>query len=258
MGEQGITAEMYKAIIAVVDERVKEIKVTREDFDSLRSVVQQLAEAQRRTEQRVEELAQAQKRTEQRLEELAQAQKRTEERLTRLEMAVAELAEAQKRTEQRVEELAQAQKRTEQELASLAKTVKDLQKEVGGMSDTIGYTLENAAYKALPLLLREEYSIELENKPVRTYLKNSMGKEEEVNVYGLGKRGKEKVIVIGESKSRLSRNHVDKFLRKLNRLKPSIPEGEKFLVMITHQSKPDVVEYAKENGIRVYFSYDFD
>ena len=39
----------------------------------LPAVVQELAEAQRRTEQRVEELAEAQRRTEQRLEELAEA-----------------------------------------------------------------------------------------------------------------------------------------------------------------------------------------
>ncbi len=38
--------------------------------------------------------------------ELAEAQKRTEERLTRLETAVAELAEAQKRTEESVNILA--------------------------------------------------------------------------------------------------------------------------------------------------------
>ncbi|HRR59993.1 MAG TPA: hypothetical protein P5547_03545, partial [Spirochaetota bacterium] len=75
--------------------------VTKAEFQELRVVVGELAEAQKRTEERVEELAQAQKRTEERVEELAQAQKRTEER-------VEELAQAQKRTEERVEELAQA------------------------------------------------------------------------------------------------------------------------------------------------------
>ena len=34
---QGITAEVYKAIITIEDDRVKEIKVTREDFDVLKS-----------------------------------------------------------------------------------------------------------------------------------------------------------------------------------------------------------------------------
>lgn len=32
----GMTAELYKAVVAVVDERMQEIQVTREDFDALR------------------------------------------------------------------------------------------------------------------------------------------------------------------------------------------------------------------------------
>ncbi|HOR93568.1 MAG TPA: hypothetical protein PLZ38_06335, partial [Spirochaetota bacterium] len=47
--------------------------VTKAEFQELRVVVGELAEAQKRTEERVEELAQAQKRTEERVEELAQA-----------------------------------------------------------------------------------------------------------------------------------------------------------------------------------------
>ncbi|MCL0029960.1 hypothetical protein M1N19_03245, partial [Dehalococcoidia bacterium] len=36
---KGITAELYEAMIAVVDERVKEIRVTREDFSELKGIV---------------------------------------------------------------------------------------------------------------------------------------------------------------------------------------------------------------------------
>ena len=211
-----ITGEVYKTIVKIVDERMKGIRVTREDFNDLKAIVK----------------------------DLAKAQEKAEERLARLEDAVAELAEAQRRTEQ--------------ELMSLTKTVKNLQKEVGGISHTIGYTLENAAYKALPHLLKEEYNIELERKPVRQYLTNALGREEEVNIYGLARKGKEKVVVIGESKSHLSRRHVDAFLKKVKRLDPMFSKGKKFLLMITHQSKPKVLNYAKEKGIRVYFSYDFD
>ncbi len=53
----------------------------------------------------VRELAQAQKRTEQRVEELAQAQARTEQRLQDLQVTIRELAEAQKRTGLHLEEL---------------------------------------------------------------------------------------------------------------------------------------------------------
>ena len=111
--------------------------VTKAEFQELRVVVGELAEAQKRTEERVEELAQAQKRTEERVEELAQAQKRTEERVEELAQAqkrteerVEELAQAQKRTEERVEELAQAQKRTEERVEELAQAQKRTEERV--------------------------------------------------------------------------------------------------------------------------------
>ncbi len=128
---------LLELVEAVRKDLREELAVRRQDFDALRAVVQELAEAQKRTEQRVEELAEAQKRTEQRvsrlevaLAELAEAQKRTEQRVSRLEVALAELAEAQKRTEQRVEELAQAQKRTEQRVEELAQAQKRTEQRV--------------------------------------------------------------------------------------------------------------------------------
>ncbi|MHA1209521.1 MAG: hypothetical protein ACTSSA_15105, partial [Candidatus Freyarchaeota archaeon] len=86
-----MTPELYELIIKIVDERVREIRVTREDFDKLTATVNKLAEAQHRTEER--------------LEQLAEAQRRTEERLTRLESVVEQLAEAQRRTEERLTRL---------------------------------------------------------------------------------------------------------------------------------------------------------
>lgn len=59
--EAGVTAEVYKTIVTIVDERVKGIKVTREDFSALRDVVEELAQAQSRTEEAVERLVGAQR-----------------------------------------------------------------------------------------------------------------------------------------------------------------------------------------------------
>lgn len=69
-------------IARLVDALKEELEVRRTDFEELRGVVGDLAEAQKRTEIRMEELVQAQKRTEVRVEELVQAQKRTEDELT--------------------------------------------------------------------------------------------------------------------------------------------------------------------------------
>ncbi|MGQ9468056.1 MAG: hypothetical protein ACUVSH_10910, partial [Anaerolineae bacterium] len=61
--DQGLTAEMYRAVVAIVDDRMKEIRTTRQDFD-------RLVEAQARTEAVLNRLTEAQARTEARLQEL--------------------------------------------------------------------------------------------------------------------------------------------------------------------------------------------
>lgn len=65
-----ITPAVKKEIIKIVDGRIREAHVTREDFSELKGIVRELAEAQKRTEQRVEELAEAQKRTEEEIRKL--------------------------------------------------------------------------------------------------------------------------------------------------------------------------------------------
>ncbi|MBI3273141.1 MAG: hypothetical protein HYZ53_29395 [Planctomycetes bacterium] len=72
-----LDAETRLEIVDLIDERVRAMYVTREDFTELKSIVAGLAAAQARTEKRVEALAEAQQRTEKRLGELAEAQQRT-------------------------------------------------------------------------------------------------------------------------------------------------------------------------------------
>ncbi|WP_169238011.1 hypothetical protein [Candidatus Roseilinea sp. NK_OTU-006] len=80
-------------LLATRPEWLSEVRrlVLTEELLSLPDIVRSLAEAQRRTEQRLEELAEAQRRTEQRLEELAEAQRRTEETVRRLVNQMAEV-----------------------------------------------------------------------------------------------------------------------------------------------------------------------
>jgi len=89
--------------------------------DELLALPRELAEAQRRTDERFAELAEAQRRTDERFAELAEAQRRTDERLAefqrRTDERFAELAEAQRRTDER---LAEFQRRTDERFAELA------------------------------------------------------------------------------------------------------------------------------------------
>jgi hypothetical protein len=240
-----MTPSVKKEIIKIIDERIREAHVTREDFSELKNIVRELAEAQKRTEQRVEELA--------------EAQRNSEQRLTRLEVVVGELAEAQKRTEQRVEELAQAQKRTEEELRRLVVEHSKTREQVGGLSVTVGYILENEAMRALPGLLEEEFGLKVEGRLVRKFLTDIEGNPMEVNIVGEARKNGERFLIVGESKSQLSKGRVDEFLeKKLERL-PKPGDVQIFPVLVTHMiTAPDVVDYALSKGIkRVYYSYEF-
>jgi hypothetical protein len=224
---QGITSELYKAIVAIVDDRVREIRVTREEFDDLKQVVR----------------------------ELAQAQTRTEQRLDRLAEKIEELAEAQKRTEARVEELAEAQKKTEVMLARLTDEHRKTREMLGGLAHTVGYRLEDEAIWALPHLLARDFGMEIDGQLVRTFLETAPNRYVEVNIWGYGVLNGRRVAILGEAKSQLKKRDVDGFLKTMARVR-EISGMEVFPVLVTYQVSPKVKQAAAEKGIKVYLSYE--
>ena len=209
---EGISGETYKAIVTVVDDRMREIKVTRQDFDELKDVVRDLAEAQKRTEARLEELA-----------------------------------EAQKRTESEVRELAK-------EMRGLTRSHKELQRQVGGISNTIGYALEDRAYPILPSLLKRDFGVEV-GRLYRRFLLYPDGTDDEINIYGEGKRNGQKVYVIGEAKAQLGRRDVDRFVRRIKRVQAFL-DAELIPLLLTYVVHPKVEQYAATKGLKIYWSYD--
>lgn len=256
-------AQKLASVLGLIYEDLQET-VKRSDFEALQRVVselavsqKELAEAQKRTEARVEELSAAQKQTEIRLGELAEAQKRTEARVEELTRSLNELSEAQKSTEIRLGELAAAQQRTESALAKLAERLDDTNKQLGGLAITVGYTLENEAYRALPVLLERDHQVKLTEPLRRDYLADARGRDLEVNILGRGTRGSEPVWIIGEAKAQLSKNEVDRFIR--NRVEPlKAVCGKVFPILVAHMvSSRDVPEYARQRGVALYLSYQF-
>jgi multidrug efflux pump subunit AcrA (membrane-fusion protein) len=237
--------------------------VRREDFlelkeetNKLAKTLAELAEAQKRTEERLNELTEAQKRTEERLnqlaekvESLAEAQRRTDQRL-------AELAEAQRRTEQKVAELAEAQRRTEEELRKLILDHRKTREQLGGLSHTFGYFLENEAYKYLPKLLQRDFGLEIEGRLLRDHIEIAPNRYEEINIYGKGKIQGKPIIILGEAKTQLKKADIDNFLKKVDRLQKILPE-DKIFILVTHQTSPQIKNYAQSKGLKIYFSYEF-
>ncbi|RKZ21370.1 chordopoxvirus fusion protein, partial [bacterium] len=177
------------------------------------------------------------------LNALAEAQRKTEERVGRLEEAV--------------ERLAEAQRKTEEEIARLSRDMRKLKKEVGGLSNTVGYTLENEAMKALPSLLEKDFGIKVEGRFVRESLELPDGRETDVNILGFGRKNGKEIVIVGEAKVQLGKKHIEKFRRKVDNVFAPYFGKEIFPLMVTHYATKSVLRTAKKNGIVVYFSYQF-
>jgi hypothetical protein len=215
-----VTPELYDTIVHIVDQRVGEVKVTREDFDKLTKTVSELAG-------RVRELAEAQKRTDERLQELAGAQKGTEQRL-------GALAEAQKRTEVALRELAEAQKRTNEA--------------VGRLTDTIGHDLESVARVSAPNWLQVYEDIKVPCLERRIFKVD--GEDMEINLYGEGMKGRAPITVVGEAKSTIHGRDVEAFSARVDRLKSQL-RGRIIKLMFGYWIHPSAEQEAKKLQVHV-------
>ncbi len=272
--EQSITKTEFnelKNIVAQLGKTVNELaeaqKKTEEKVNELAEAQKELAEAQKKTEEKVnelakaqKELAEAQKKTEQRLNELAEAQKKTEQRLN-------ELAEAQKKTEQRLNELAEAQKKTEEELKSLSEEVKKLSEEVkklshglaqtrrqvGGLARSVAYALENEAFRKLPALLKKKYGIEVIERLIRTELEGH-----EINLFGRAKKNGKEIILVGEAVLKLDdREKLSQVWKNVELVKENIG-GEVLPIIVTHFARKEILERAQKAGILIIQSFEWD
>lgn len=190
------------------------------DFNELKAIVKDLAEAQWRTEQRMEELAEAQK----------------------------ELAEAQRRTEQRMEELAKAQIRTEQGL-------QQVQAQVGALSNNFGGDIEDIAYIVLHDVLQREFGwqVGVLERSWQTW----DTEPEEVNIFGQAtdpSRPETPIWIVGEAKDNLTLKEVQKFFLQLERARRHL-SGEIFPVCFCYRARPEVQQAVRDTGLHLVFSY---
>uniref|UniRef100_A0A7V6CDT3 Chordopoxvirus fusion protein n=1 Tax=Thermodesulfobacterium geofontis TaxID=1295609 RepID=A0A7V6CDT3_9BACT len=178
------------------------------------------------------------------------------EEVNKLTKIIAELAEAQRRTEQKFAELAEAQRRTEEELCKLILEHRKTREQLGNLVHTFGYFLENEAYKHLPKLLQKDFGLEIERRLLRDYIEIAPNKYEEINIYGKGTIRGKPIIILGEVKSQLKKSDIDNFLKKVEKLQKILPE-DKILILVTHQTSPQIKNYAQSKGLKIYFSYEF-
>jgi len=249
-----ISMAVYNTIRQIVDERIdtfkeriEEIRVERKDFDELKGEVtkltisvDRLAEAQVKTEQKVEKLEES-------VDKLAVAQAKTEQKVGRLEESVDKLAVAQAKTEQKVEELAMAQAKTEQ-------AIKHLSINISGLSDTIGFGLEDIARTVVPGYLERHENIYIEELQ-RGFIEVD-GVEREIDLFGECNRDGEAILIIGEVKSRIYEGEVKKFVSNvINPIRKSEKERRIYPLMFGYVIHPSAQRLAKAEGVHLVASY---
>ncbi|MBI3326049.1 MAG: hypothetical protein HYZ81_05015 [Nitrospinae bacterium] len=263
--QAGVLVEVLSDVKGLIESDL----VRASDFNELKEIVKELAEAQRNTETRMGALAE-------KVEALAEAQGRTEttvgalaEKVEALAEKVEALAEAQRRTDTRVGVLAEkvealaesvsalatAQRATEEEIRQLVIGLTRTRADLGGLQRSFGYMLENEAYRSLPTIMRERFAIEVVQRFLRQYVTLADGTEAEVDIMGKGMRNGEEITIIGEAKSLLEGGDVDHFLEVLKWLKGVIT-GQVLRIFVTHMARQSVERYAQANDIQVIYTYE--
>ena len=182
--------------------------VNRADFHKLTEIVQDLAEAQKRTEVRVEELTEAQRRTGIHLDELARSQQE-------MRIAQQEMRESQR-------EMRDLQQEMQVSLVEMQRAIANLAKQVGGLSNAVGANLEDFACELVPELLEKYWRfVTVSAGPEEITTADRLSREFDVVVRGTidGRP----VTVLCETKATVSTTEVVKFLRIVEKVREAHP-----------------------------------
>ncbi len=215
-----VEPELKEILWTMLDEieQHREQSVTKVEFNELKDIVRDLG-------QTTKELAEAQKRTEQRVEELAEAQK----------------------------ELAEAQKQTEEEIAKLSRALGNTRSQVGELARSMAYALENEAYRKLPDYLKTHCQLMIHDRFIRTEIVG-----EEINIFAKATREGEEVVIVGETVLKLDDQSKMKQLEK----NVTIVRGQYNLpvipLVVTHFARPNFLEKAREEGVIVVQTFEWD
>lgn len=171
-----------------------------------------------------------------------------------LKAIVKDLADAQHR-------LAEAQERTESQMKELARVVTNMGQELGGLSRSMSYSLENEAYRALPTYLREHHGITVTDRIVRTDIGG-----EEINFFALGERNGVPICLVGESKLQLDERRnsrreaeriIDQIESKVDTVRQLYPEREMVRLLVTHYARPAIRQFLQEHNLIVVQTFEW-
>ena len=242
----------------VIDSRNSQ-KRTESRFDDLAESlkrtdmkVDDLAEGLKRTDKKVDDLTESLKRTDKKVDDLAEGLKRTDKKveelgdsLKRTDKKVDDLAESLKKTDKKVDELAHAQKETDKKVDKLEKSVQNLVRQVGGLSESFGGSLEDFALDIVPEVLENNWNMIIDSSYIEDFVLR--GRTIEVDLIIEGTIQDKPIVILCEVKSNLTLEEAKKFFLLVELIKDKF-EAEIRVLFFGYRVKRDALEFIKDMG----------
>ena len=202
---QDKNSSQIENLTAAQDKNSSQIENLTAAQDKNSSQIENLTAAQDKNSSQIENLTAAQDKNSSQIENLTAAQDKNSSQIENLTAAQDKNSSQIENLTAAIKELAIAQQRTEKQVAKLTSTTSDIRSEIGGMSRSMSYALENEAYRALPAFLLDKHGIEVTERLIRAPVNN-----EEINFFGRAVRDGKPVLIVGESKQRLDERRRSK------------------------------------------------
>jgi hypothetical protein len=227
----------------------------------------ELAEAQKQTEQRLNELAEIQKNaernTEKRFNDIAETQRRTDARLNALndtmQKQIQELAEMRLQFGAEIRDIRlQFSEEIKEMRLQFGAEIKDIRQQLGGLAMAVGYGIEDKVMPYFFDLAKKDYAIQLDRVDRRNYTYPD-GRYDEINIFAEGTKNGKKHVIVAECKAQPSKKDADRFIEMVERLKGQL-KSTIHTILIGYVFSPEVERYVQEKypNLRLMKTYEFE
>ncbi|MCS7133477.1 MAG: hypothetical protein NZ921_01570 [Candidatus Caldarchaeum sp.] len=234
-------------------EILKELRAIWEEVKELRKGHERLWENQTTLWEEVKALREGQEKLWHEVKELREGQTKLWEEVKEMRKGQGKLWEEVKMLREDHGRLEKAVARLEEAVALLMDSHRELAKQVGALSETLGFGLEDIARVVMPGWLLRHEGIRVDGEFVRRWFVVD-GEELEVNLYGEGEREGRRLFLLGDVKSRIYRREVEAFDDRAEKVAKTVG-GDVYKFMFGYLIHPSAEEEGRRRRVALIASY---
>ncbi len=264
--DQMVDAQMHtdqriEQLIELQARSEQRIDVLSVRVDHLSVRMDQFSERVDRNTERIDHLSERVDAIRERVDAIRERVDRNTERIDHLSEQVDAIRERVDRNTERIDTLAGSINKLSSTVQDLERSLAETRRDIGGIGHSIGYALENEAYRILPAYLAQHHGITLTKRLIRTEIGGL-----EINLYGEGTTSDGKdVVVVGEAKMRIDERRrargkdvFEELSDKLDAVRPTAGQRTLLPLLVTHYITATALEIAQNQGIIVVQSFAWE